>query len=53
MNQQDMQQHQAEQLQRLVAVGADMDRLARVRRERDGMEPVRWQVREPQRPAMA
>ena len=47
MNQQ--QQHQAEQQQRLVAVGAALDRLARQRRERDGMEPPRWQTMEPQR----
>ena len=47
----EQQQHQAEQQQRLVAVGADMDRLARVRREREQREPCRWQQREPCRAA--
>ena len=47
----EQQRQQAEQRQRLNAAGAAMDRLARVRRERDGTEPQRWQEREPQRPA--
>ena len=45
------QLRQAEQQQRLVAVGADMDRLAAEARQRTGRTPARWQVREPQRPA--
>lgn len=49
----EQQRHQAEQLQRLVAVGAALDRLAAERRERTGTEPPRWQTMEQQRPALA
>ena len=47
----EQQRHQAEQLQRLNAAGAAMDKLAANRRRRTGTEPQRWQTREPQRPA--
>ena len=45
----EQQRRQAEQQQRLVAVGADMDRLAAEARQRSGRTPARWQTREPAR----
>ena len=42
-------QQTAERQARINKAMADMDRLARLRRARDGREPVRWQTREPAR----
>lgn len=49
MNQQQQRMIETEQLQRLNAAASAMDRLAAVRRQRTGTEPVRWQMREPAR----
>ncbi|WP_200248372.1 hypothetical protein [Lamprobacter modestohalophilus] len=53
MTQQQQRLHQANMQARINAVGAALDRLAHQRRERDGREPVRWQVREPERSPLA
>ena len=45
----EQQRRQATMQARINAVGAALDRLARQRREREGMEPPRWQTMEPQR----
>lgn len=45
-------QQTAERQARINKAMADMDRLAAARRARTGRTPPRWQVREPQRPAM-